>query len=102
MKLAVAFLTLALAAASAKSYTVNLFEPARLAGTELRSGEYKLEIIGNKVSLRSGKTMAEANVTVENLPSANPRTTMRIDTADGKNQIKEIRLGGTKMKLVVN
>jgi hypothetical protein len=102
MKLAVAFLTIALAAASAKSYTVNLFQPAILAGTELKSGEYKLEVIGNKVSLKNGKTIAEAVVTVENLPAENSRTTMRLDTADGKNHIKEIRLGGTNVKLVVN
>jgi hypothetical protein len=102
MKLPVALLTLALGIASAKSYTVNLFQPAYLAGTELRSGEYKLEVLGNKVSFKNGSTAIEAAVTVENLPAENPRTTMRIDTTDGKNQIKEIRLGGTTMKLVVN
>jgi hypothetical protein len=42
MKIAVAFLTVALSMASAKSYSVNVFQPAVLAGTELETGEYKL------------------------------------------------------------
>ncbi len=101
-RIAVAFLTIGLAMASAKSYTVNIFEPAVLAGQELKAGEYKLELTGNKMTLKAGKQVAESNVTVENLPSPNPTTSMKMDTTAGKPQIKEIRLGGTKMKLVVN
>ena len=102
MRFAVAFLTVALSMASAKSYTVNVFQPSVLAGTELKTGEYKLEILGDKISLKSGKLVVEAAVTVENMPAQNRTTTMRIDDNGGKLQIKEIRLGGTNLKLVVN
>jgi hypothetical protein len=102
MRIAVAFLTLALSMAGAKSFTVTLFQPAALAGTELKTGEYRLELIGDKISLKNGKVVAEAAVTVENMPAENRSTTMRIDTTGGKFQIKEIRLGGTNLKLVVN
>lgn len=102
IRIAVAFLTVALSMASAKSYTVNVFQPAVLAGTELKAGEYKLEILGDKISLRSGKVKVEAPVTVENMPAENRSTTMRIDIDGGKSSIREIRLGGTNLKLVVN
>ncbi|MFB3777669.1 MAG: hypothetical protein ACE141_08655 [Bryobacteraceae bacterium] len=102
MKIAVAFLTVALSMASAKSYTVNVFQPAVLAGAELKAGEYKLEILGDKISMKSGKLKVEAPVTVENMPAENRSTTMRIDTDGGKPSIREIRLGGTNLKLVVN
>jgi hypothetical protein len=44
----------------------------------------------------------EAAVTVENMPAQNRTTTMRIDDNGGKLHIKEIRLRGTNLKLVVN
>ena len=102
LKTAIVFLTLALTMASAKSFTISIFEPAVLAGTELKAGEYKLELTGNKLVVKNGKQLLETNVTVENLPTPNQTTTMRIETVAGKREIKEIRLGGTDMKLVIN
>ncbi len=102
VRIAVAFLTLALSIAGAKSYTVNLFQPAVLAGTELKVGEYKLEINGEKVQLKNGRLLVEANVKVETTPERNGSTSLRLENNGGRLHIKEIRLGGTSMKLVVN
>ena len=102
LRIAIALLTVALSVASAKSYTVNLFQPAVLAGTELKTGEYKLELDGNKIQIKNGKLLVEANVTVENAPERNRSTSLRLEDEGGRLHIKEIRLGGTNMKLVVN
>ena len=38
------FLVAGLAVASARSYTVSLFAPAMVGATELKPGEYKIEV----------------------------------------------------------
>ena len=93
-------LVCAAVAASAKSYTVNLFETATLGATELQPGAYQVEVNGDKAMIRNGKVHEEAPVKVENGDIKYDRTTVRFDNAGGKMKIQEIRLGGTKMKLV--
>jgi hypothetical protein len=99
-KLVFSFAIAALAIASAKSYTVNLFQPATLGGTELKAGEYKLEVVDQKAVMRNGKIDAEAPVKVENGDTKYGTTTVRFATDSGKMRVQEIRLGGTKTKLV--
>ena len=95
-------ITLAIAIASAKTYEVTLFQPSVLKGTELKPGEYKLDIEGSKIVLKSGKVAVESEVTVETSPQKIGRTTVRLEAVDGKNQIREIRVGGTNLKVIVN
>ena len=102
LRIAVALFTVALSVASAKSYTINLYQPAVLAGTELKTGEYKLELDGDKIQVKNGDVLAEANVKVENTPERNRTTSMRLEDESGRLHIKEIRLGGTNMRLLVN
>jgi len=97
-----AFLVLALAVASAKTYTVTLFQPAVLAGTELKPGEYQLDLNDTKVVIKNGKVKVESAVKVETADSTFNTTTVRFANGDGKLRIQEIRLGGTKLKLVFN
>ena len=97
-----AFLVLALAAASAKTYTVTLFQPAVLAGTELKPGEYQLDLNDTKVVIKNSKVKVECDVKVETADSKFNTTTVRFASGDGKLRIQEIRLGGTKLKLVFN
>jgi hypothetical protein len=95
----IAFAGMALAAG--KSYTVRLYSTAMVGKTELKAGEYKLEVTDDKAILKSGKTQQEAAVKVETSDSKYDTTTVRLSTGD-KPQIQEIRLGGTKTKLVFN
>ena len=97
-----AFLVLALTVASAKTYTVTLFQPAVLAGTELKPGEYQLDLNDTKVVIKNGKVKVESAVKVETADSKFNTTTVRFANGDGKLRIQEIRLGGTKLKLVFN
>jgi hypothetical protein len=92
----------AAAVASAKSYTVKLFQPSVVGGAELQPGEYKLDVNESKVTIRSGKNSAEATVTVESGDQKYASTSVKYQNGDGKYRIQEIRLGGTKTKLVFN
>ena len=101
-KVALAFAVFALAVASAKTYSVTLFQPSIVAGTELKPGDYKVELKDQKVVIRNGKQAAEAAVRVENTPTRYAATSVRYHNGDGKYRVQEIRLGGTNLKLVFN
>lgn len=102
-KLLLSFAILAVSAlANAKTFTVTLFQPSVVGGAELQPGEYKLDLNESKVVIHSGKKSAEADVKVENGDLKFSSTSVRYQNGDGKYRIQEIRLGGTKTKLVFN
>ena len=88
--------------ANAKSFHVTLYEKSVLGSTELKPGEYTIELKDQQVVIRNGKQEAQAAVKVENEGSKFGTTTVRYTNGDGRYHIQEIRLGGTNMKLVVN
>jgi len=90
------------ALASAKSYSLTLYEPSVIGGTELKPGDYTLELKEEKVVIRKGKHMGEAAVKVETADNKYSSTTVRYSNGDGKYHIREIHLGGTNMRLVVS
>lgn len=101
-KLLLAISVAGLAVASAKSYSINLFQPAMLGSTELAAGEYKVEVVDQKAVVRNGKIHGEARVKEETADSKYSTTTVRFSNGDGKMHIQEIHVGGTKTKLVFN
>jgi hypothetical protein len=102
-KLLLSFAILAVSAlANAKTFSVTLFQPSIIGGSELQPGEYKLDLNESKVVIRSGKKSAEADVKVETGDQKYSSTSVRYQNGDGKYRIQEIRLGGTKTKLVFN
>jgi len=97
------FAVLGLAAiASAKSYSLRLFEPSLIGGKELKPGEYTLELQDQKVVIHHGKQSCEAAVKVETADTKYSSTSVRYTNGDGKYHVQEIHLGGTNMKLVVS
>ncbi len=92
-----AFASMALAAG--KKYDLKLYEPAMVAGTELKAGEYRVEVDGDKAVIKGYKVQKEASVKQETSDQKYDSTTVRLSAGE-KKQIKEIRLGGTKTKLV--
>jgi len=95
------FLVAGLAVASARSYTVSLFETAMVGSTELKPGEYKIEVNDQKAVIRRGKVQTESPVKVEEGDTKFDTTVVRyVNDAGGKVRIQEIRLGGTRTKLV--
>jgi len=99
-KLILLFGFLGLAVASAKSYSLTLFETATVAGKQLPPGEYKVEVVNDKAVLRNGKIDAEAPVKVEDGQTKYPTTTVRLARDGDTARIQEIHLGGTKTRLV--
>ena|SRR5215470_15722085 len=101
-KLLVVFALLGVSLAQAKSFHVTLYEKSLLGSTELKPGEYTIELKDQQVVVRNGKQEAQAAVKVENEGTKFSTTTVRYSNGDGQYHIQEIRLGGTNMKLVVS
>ena len=92
-----AFATFALAVASAaSSYSVTFFQPVVINGQNLKAGDYKVQLDGDKVSIRQGKSVTEVPVKVENSDNKFATTSVRLNGS----QVEEIRLGGTHTRLV--
>jgi len=91
-----------MALASTKSFTVTLYEPSMIGGTELKAGDYRCELRDQKLVIKHGRETTEASVKVENGEAKYASTTVRYNTGDGKSKVEEIRVGGTTMKLVLD
>ena len=94
--------TLTMAFATASTHNIVFYENATINGKEVKAGEYKMEIEGDKISIKKGKTSVEASVKVENAGDKFSTTSVRYGTEAGKYKIQEIRVGGTDIKLTVN
>ena len=101
-KLLFAFTVLGLTLASAKTYRLTFYDPVIVGGAELKPGDYKMELKGDKVVITDGKHSGEAPVKVEKAESNFTSTSIRYQHADGKFRVNEIRLGGTNLKLVLS
>jgi hypothetical protein len=98
-KLIIAFATFALAvgASAATKYNVTLYEPSVVNGTQLKPGDYKVEIAGDKVIFKQGKTAVEVAAKVEDATEKYNSNVVRYSEG-GKMQ--EMRIGGTHTRLV--
>lgn len=101
-KIVFVFAILALVAANAETYRVTLFQPAVVQGTELKAGQYKLDLQNSKLTIVCGKQSVETTVKVETSEKKFSNTTVRFAETNGKYSIQEIRLGGTKTRLILN
>src|SRR3989442_11948120 len=99
-KLLFSFALLGLAMASANSYTVTLYETAKVGNMELKPGEYRIEVVDQKAVIRNGSVKGEAPVKVENTDTKYPNNSVRLTVGSDKPRIQEIRIGGTRTKLV--
>jgi len=88
--------------AASKSYDVTLRNPAQVSGTDLKAGDYSIEVAGDKAMIRAGKVAVEASVTVQEGDKKYSSTMVRYNVVDGKYHIREIQLAGTKTMLVFN
>src|SRR6185436_14266442 len=88
-----------MAMAAGKTYDLKLYAPAMVGNTELKAGEYRVEVTDDKAVIKGNKVKKEAPVKIETADSKYNTTTVRLSAGE-KPQIKEIRLGGTKTKLV--
>lgn len=99
-KLLLCFATAGLAAAGAATYRVTLYQPSVIDGKELKPGDYKVEVNEHAAIIQQGKTSIEAAVKSETTDKKFGSTSVKYNVSGGKNNVEEIRLGGTKTKLV--
>ena len=91
------FASVALAVASAaSSYNVTFYQPVMINGSQLKAGDYKLELKDKTAVIKQGKTVTEAPVKVENDSQKYQRTAVRLNGM----QVEEIRIGGTSTRIV--
>jgi hypothetical protein len=101
-KLILLTVVLAAVALAGNTYTITLFQPSQVAGTDLKAGEYRLTVDGGKAVIEKGKQKVEASVRMEDSEERFSSTSVRYATDGGKFKVQEIRLGGTKTKLIIN
>jgi hypothetical protein len=99
-KFVLAFGILALAVASAENYKVTLSQPTSVTGKKLKAGDYRLNVADTKCTIVSGKESVEVPVKVEVADKKFDNTAVRYTGTGDKQSISEIRIGGTKTRLV--
>jgi hypothetical protein len=87
-------------ASAASNYSVDLYRATNVNGTEFKPGVCKVEVQGDKVIFKQGKTTAETQARVETRTQKFESTTVGYNGETANGQIQEIRLGGTKTMLV--
>jgi hypothetical protein len=96
-KLTLGVATLALAVASAaSSYHVTLVNPANVGKTQLKPGDYKVEMNGSQAIFKSGRNTVHVPAKMEQ--NNNKYTATEIET--NGSALQEIHIGGTKDKIV--
>ena len=91
-------LTLALTAAENR-YNLKVSSPTWVGATELKPGDYKIEMQGDKAVIRTGKTTTvEAPATLVN--GDRKFSVTAIETGAGS-KVTAIELGGTTSKIVL-
>ncbi len=88
------------ALASAQTFTVKLHQPSTVEGTELKPGNYKVELSETRVVITNGRLTVEAPVRQEESDVRFPATSVRYVDVDGTTRIREIRVGGSKIKVI--
>jgi hypothetical protein len=92
---------LAVSAMAGETYWLKIYQPVYFGGQELKSGEYRLDLDGDKAVLKSGKLSAESKVKLEVLGEKASATTLECEKVGEKLQISAIQLKGSAKKLVV-
>ena len=95
-------LTVAAALANAATFKLDLSAPSVINGQELAPGEYKVSYNDQSMTLTKGKQTFTAPVRVESAEGKARTTVLRYDQEHDKMVLKEIRVGGSSTKLVVD
>ena len=95
--LGVASLALAVVASAASSYKLNLTNPTWVGDTQLKPGEYKVEVQNGTAVFKGDKQTAQAPAVEEKADKKFPYTSF--EAKDSK--LNEIHFGGTNVKVVL-
>ncbi|HXS95989.1 MAG TPA: hypothetical protein VN736_15395 [Candidatus Limnocylindrales bacterium] len=102
-KLVIGFILFALALSFAgtvpsnRTYTITIAQPTVVNGTQLKAGDYKLSMGQDKITLVLGKSTVDVPAKFEANEKKFEDTALRLVSG----ALVEIRLGGTKTKIVL-
>jgi hypothetical protein len=97
MKLTFGLGALALGIASAaSSYSLKLYDSVWIGGTQLKAGEYKVEMQGDKAVFKIGKSVVEVPATLGKSDRKYAWTSFVAEDS----KLLEIDLGGTSAKIL--
>jgi hypothetical protein len=82
---------------SAHSYTITISQATVVNGTQLTPGDYRLTVVADKVTLVKGKVNVQLPAKIETADKKFDDTAVRY----AGDKLSEIRLGGTKTRIVV-
>jgi len=83
-------------ASAASSYSVKLYDPMYVGATQLKAGDYMVEMKGDKAVFKSGKTVIEVPATMASSDQKYKFTSfVAVDS-----KLHEIDFGGTKSKIL--
>ena len=90
--------------ASAKTYSITIYDPCLAGKVQVQPGDYRLKLEGTTAVFTNednGKKF-EANVSVQNVARKFDQTAIDMKKVSGGEQIEEIQLGGTRMDIKFN
>jgi hypothetical protein len=97
-KLSLGFATLALGVASAaSSYKVTIPSDIWAGDTQLKAGDYKVQVEGNQATFMHGKQTIQVPASVEKTTLKTAETTLE----SSGTKLQAIDIGGTTMKIVI-
>jgi hypothetical protein len=88
-------------AAAASNYSLNLGDKVWVGDKELKPGDYKVTINGDKATIKSGKTVVEVPAKIESSPNKYSVSTIDSKSDGGKVRLTEIHVGGTTTRIVL-
>jgi len=98
-KIFIAFAFGALLVASAATFKVTLVDAAIVKGTDVKAGDYQLNLKDSSIVLVQGKKQVEVPAKVENSGEKFAHTRVLYSQSNGKLAVREIQLGGTNTRL---
>lgn len=100
-KLMLILFTLTLAAvAASNTFHVTFDSNAWIGANEVKAGEYKVTVEDGKATLKSGKTVIQVPAKLETAEHTFSMSGVVMKTIDGKQQVEEIQIGGSKTRIV--
>jgi len=105
-RLTLAFSVFALGAAIAASgHNVTLTSPLWVGGTELKAGDYQVQVENGKAVFKSNKNKKDTVEVPAKMETANSKfqtTSLSSSTSGGKEKLEAIELGGTNTRIVMS
>jgi len=99
-KFGLMFATFALGLIFAAGHQMVISGPTWVNGKELQPGDYKLQVQGNSVTIQGHDTSIQVPAEIQTSAAKHPYTSFRSEHINGKQQLEEVDLGGTKTTIL--